>query len=253
MSEATILKIGGSVITDKTMECTINHEQLTRIAGALARQGGAPLLVIHGAGSCGHPEAKRHGLDHGLLPGQRRGIYSTHRSVMTLNEAVVRALRASGIEAIGIPPLAIACTEDGRLKSFDCRPLQMMMTAGLVPVLHGDVVMDCVRGAAILSGDQLLAYLAPQLQIPRVGLATDVPGVLHNGAVVPLLRPAMIPEITFHGSRNIDVTGGMLGKIRELAGLAALGIESHIFHVSRVGDFIDGRDHGGTTFRGDVT
>jgi len=38
----------------------------------------------------------------------------------------------------------------------------------------------------------------------------------------------------------------MRGKINELLELAQKGIESNIFHVSRTGDFLDGRDHGGT-------
>ncbi|MDD1672011.1 MAG: isopentenyl phosphate kinase family protein [Methanomicrobiales archaeon] len=251
MSEATILKIGGSVITDKTKDCTIDHGQLTWIAGALARHQGAPLLVIHGAGSCGHPEARRYGLERGLVPGEPCGIYETHRSVARLNEAVVGELRAAGIEAIGISPLAISCTEAGRLKSLEYRPLQLMMTAGLVPVLHGDVVMDLERGAAILSGDQLLVHLASLLHIRRVGLATDVPGVLHQGSVIPILRSSMVSGLAITGSRNTDVTGGMEGKIQELIRLASHGIESHIFHVSRLEDFMKGRAHGGTTIQGD--
>lgn len=253
MSEAIILKLGGSVITDKTRECTIDHGRLSWIAGVLAQHQGAPLLIIHGAGSCGHPEAQVYGLNRGLSPHEPAGVYATHRSVTHLNEAVVRELRAAGIEAIGVAPLAIGCTEDGRLKSLEYRPLQLMMTAGIVPVLHGDVVMDLKRGAAILSGDQILGHLAPLLNIRRVGLATDVPGVLEQGTVIRFLRPGMVSGLTLSGSRYTDVTGGMEGKIGELIGLASRGIESHIFHVSRLGDFIDGKDHGGTIIQGDAS
>jgi isopentenyl phosphate kinase len=50
---------------------------------------------------------------------------------------------------------------------------------------------------------------------------------------------------------HTDVTGGMRGKINELLGLADAGIGSDIFHVSRVGDFLSGNDHGGTKIKGD--
>ncbi len=46
------------------------------------------------------------------------------------------------------------------------------------------------------------------------------------------------------------MTGGMRGKVEELLRLSAQGIESHIFHVSRIGAFLDGKDHGGTVIGG---
>jgi isopentenyl phosphate kinase len=46
------------------------------------------------------------------------------------------------------------------------------------------------------------------------------------------------------------VTGGMEGKVRELLMLARNGTSSVIFHVDRIGDFLDGRPHGGTVVRG---
>jgi len=52
------------------------------------------------------------------------------------------------------------------------------------------------------------------------------------------------------GSRSTDVTGGMEGKLAELLALADAGIGSSIFHATRIGDFLDGRPHGGTTVEG---
>jgi isopentenyl phosphate kinase len=45
---------------------------------------------------------------------------------------------------------------------------------------------------------------------------------------------------------HTDVTGGMRGKMNELLGLAQAGIESEIFHVSRISDFLAGTSTGGT-------
>ena len=43
----------------------------------------------------------------------------------------------------------------------------------------------------------------------------------------------------------------MRGKVKELLDLAEGGIPSEIFHVSRIGDFLDAVPHGGTGVRGD--
>ena len=126
-----------------------------------------------------------------------------------------------------------------------------MLALGAVPVIHGDVVMDLSRGACIVSGDQLVRYLAAALRISRVGLATDVPGVLDGGRVVPEITRRTVTDLHIGDSMHTDVTGGMRGKIEELLGLADAGTGSDIFHVSRVADFLAGSDHGGTSVRGE--
>jgi isopentenyl phosphate kinase len=251
MSERLILKLGGSVITDKSADCAVNRAQLASVAGAIAgvRTGG--LLMIHGAGSCGHPEAKRYHLDQGASAGNTDGIFVTHRAVSGLNDAVVAALRKKGVAAVGIHPLHTGIADNGRLVGFECRHLEKMLMLGMVPVIHGDVVMDLSKGACIVSGDQLVRYLAVALRINRVGLATDVPGVLDGGVVVPAITRKTVPALQIGSSSHTDVTGGMRGKIDELLILADAGIRSDIFHVSRIPDFLAGSGHGGTIVRGD--
>jgi isopentenyl phosphate kinase len=141
--------------------------------------------------------------------------------------------------------------ENGRLIALEHRHLEKMLALGMVPVIHGDVVMDLTRGACIVSGDQLVRYLATVLRIPCVGLATDVPGVLDGDRVVPKITRGTVPALQIGSSKHTDVTGGMSGKLRELLELADAGIGSDIFHVSRVSDFLSGNDHGGTKVRGE--
>jgi isopentenyl phosphate kinase len=250
MSDRLILKLGGSVITDKSVDCAINRDQLVSIAGAIARARTDGIVVIHGAGSCGHPEAKRYNLDAGAVAGQTEGIYVTHRAVSRLNDEVVSTLRGQGVAAIGVHPLHTAVADNGRLVTFECRQLETMLELGMVPVIHGDVVMDLSRGACIVSGDQLVRYLAVGLAISRVGLATDVPGVLDGEMVVSEITRDTMPTLRIGNSMHTDVTGGMRGKINELLDLADAGIGSDIFHVSRLAEFLAGTPHGGTTVKG---
>jgi isopentenyl phosphate kinase len=112
--------------------------------------------------------------------------------------------------------------------------------------------MDLSRGACIVSGDQLVQYLAVGLGISRVGLATDVPGVLDGERVVPEIDRNTMPALRIGNSMHTDVTGGMRGKINELLELADAGIGSDIFHVSRVADFLAGAAHGGTIVKGNT-
>jgi isopentenyl phosphate kinase len=250
MSDRVLLKLGGSIITDKSKDCSINYDRLASVASMIAAADAGGMIIIHGAGSCGHPEAKRYRLDIGAVAGQTEGIYVTHRAVSILNEAVVDVLREKGVPAIGIHPLHLGVANEGRLVGFECRHLERMISLGMVPVIHGDVVMDLAKEACIVSGDQLARYLATGLKISRVGLATDVPGVLDGSHVVPEITRCSAPALQIGSSMHTDVTGGMRGKIDELLELADAGIGSDIFHVSRIGDFLNGNDHGGTRVRG---
>lgn len=247
MKERILLKLGGSVITDKSGDCTIRDAILKEIAGQLAGQRDREIILVHGAGSCGHPEAKRHHLDKGLDPTYKTGIFATHAAVKRLNDAVVDALRAEGTEAVGMHPLDAGVAENGRLLAFETRPVELLVHYGIIPVLHGDVVMDTMRGASIISGDQLISYIPRVMKIDRIGLATNVAGVLDGqGSVVPRINGKTVMSLAIGESEDTDVTGGMKGKIRELQMLARNGTESEIFHISRLSDFLDGKDHGGT-------
>ncbi|MEE9188865.1 MAG: hypothetical protein V3U36_05795, partial [Anaerolineales bacterium] len=75
----TLLKLGGSLITDKSRPRTLRLETLVRladeIASALQQRPSLRLIIGHGAGSYGHVSAKQHGTRQGVhTPNQWRGF-----------------------------------------------------------------------------------------------------------------------------------------------------------------------------------
>ncbi|MCQ8893708.1 MAG: isopentenyl phosphate kinase [Methanolinea sp.] len=252
MSDQILLKLGGSVLTDKGSPGVVDRAAMERIAKDLAAYAQGSLCIVHGAGSFGHPEAHRYGIAHGSQsPHVREGIALTHGAVCTLNGTLVGVLRGAGIPAIGIHPLGSAWASNGALVALETRPIAALMALGLVPVLHGDVVMDGTRGTTIVSGDQIVRFLAEKVPFTRVGLATDVPGVLGpDGRVIQEIGWDDGRVVHVGRSSYTDVTGGMGGKLRELQELAKKGTTSDIFHVSRLADFLEGRPHGGTSVKG---
>lgn len=255
MPESILLKLGGSVLTKKDREGVADRQCIARIAREIARHTGRRICLVHGAGSFGHPEAHRYGLARGEKGRDlAEGISRTHGAVCTLNAILVGALNEAGMNAVGIHPLGSAVARNGRLIALEVRPVCALMEIGVVPVIHGDVVVDEAEGVCIVSGDQIVRVLAGEIPFSRVGLATDVHGVLDaSGNVLREIGPRNSPGIVAGGSLHTDVTGGMRGKLREMLALAERGIESDIFHVSRLGDFLEGRPHGGTRIRGSNT
>lgn len=250
--QVVLLKLGGSIITDKGRTCTPRDDQIGQIASWISARWPLPLVLVHGAGSCGHPEAHRYGLSSGLSPGCAVGIPVTHEAVSRLNDAVVQALRRNGVPAIGVHPLHGMVADNGRLAKPDIRHLMEMVRNGILPVLHGDVVMDLSRGACIISGDQLVVFLSQALGAVKVGLATDVSGVMDGESVIPVITPHTVSDVPLGGSGHTDVTGGMQGKIQEMLSLALAGKNSEIFHVSMIPAFLDGKSTEGTKIRGNA-
>ncbi|HJK51619.1 MAG TPA: isopentenyl phosphate kinase [Methanocorpusculum sp.] len=247
MSEITVLKLGGSVVTKKSEAGVIDTARIRDLAAQIAPVAkSVPLVIVHGAGSCGHPEAKQYRIQEGVTKSNAEGIAVTHFAVRRLNEEFVSLLRAEGVDAVCMHPFCTSLAKDGRLVYSGEEQIKALLALGVVPVLHGDVVMDTVRGACIVSGDQIVPAMAKALCATRVGVATDVPGVLAGDQVVPVITRENVGAIDLGCSSNTDVTGGMRGKVEELLLLADAGIPSHLFHISRVMDFLQDRDHGGT-------
>ena len=250
MSEITVLKLGGSVVTKKAEAGVIDTARIRELASQIAPIAkSVPIIIVHGAGSCGHPEAKQYRIQEGVTTSNAKGIAVTHFAVRRLNEEFVAVLREEGVDAVCMHPFCTSLAKDGRLVYSGEEQIKALLALGVVPVLHGDVVMDTVRGACIVSGDQIVPAIATALGATRVGVATNVPGVLSGSTVIPVITRENVGAIDLGSSSSSDVTGGMRGKVEELLLLADAGIPSHLFHISRVMDFLEGQEHCGTIVR----
>ncbi|HJJ54950.1 MAG TPA: uridylate kinase, partial [Methanocorpusculum sp.] len=142
--------------------------------------------------------------------------------------------------AIPFPPCASSFACGKRLVYAGEKQIAALLKAGITPVLYGDTVMDEQQGACIVSGDQLVQYLARALNAGCVGLVTDVGGVLENGEIIAEITPETVGRIVFTEPGCADVTGGMRGKVDELLELAGAGISSRIFSMDGLADFLAG-------------
>ena len=155
-----ILKIGGSVITDKAKASCPRSQEIARIAMEVASSP-KDLVLVHGAGSFGHVPAKKYGLPEKF---SAEGLRETHSSVLKLNEMVIEALGRAGASPLPVNPLSCLLLKDGRIEKIELSPIREMLKRGIMPVLHGDVALDLTRGSGIVSGDQLVPYLARVLR-----------------------------------------------------------------------------------------
>jgi isopentenyl phosphate kinase len=244
-SPPVIVKLGGSVITRKKEVERLRPKVLRRLAQELAAAEGAPLVVLHGAGSFGHPGARKFGLalppEPGADPARRsRGASIVAAEVRRLHLAVLRELVAAGLSVASVPASTHAVNREGRLEHLDSAPFSACLEAGVTPVSFGDVVPDRSWGWSILSADTIAVALAAALRAGRVLFVSDVPGVLVSRSpgrpqVFPEITPAVVQGLRPHGS-GPDVTGGIRGKTEAMLAIAADGADAGLISGLKDGE-----------------
>lgn len=236
----TLVKLGGSLITEKGEDATARPRVIARLARELERSRDVlpgPLVVGHGSGSFGHPPAVRHGLREGLgSPGALEGLSLTQGRAARLHRIVADSLRDAGIPVFSVAPSSAAVGRDGRIVESFVAPCLLALEEGMVPVTYGDVLLDRTRGATIASTESVLAHLAERLPesgwpVRRAVWVGDTEGV-HDGEgeVIEVVRPGgEDPRLeAVGGSGAVDVTGGMAHRLETALDLARRGIPSWI-------------------------
>jgi isopentenyl phosphate kinase len=226
-----IVKVGGSVITRKDLEATPKPENMARIAGEISEVG-ERLILIHGAGSYGHPIAARYGLDQG---------FTGDRQLAGVAELKAKLAELSSLFLEALHPGSIITADKGRITRMGVGALRRLLNLGFTPVLHGDLVLDLTRGFSIVSGDQITSYLAVRLKPSIVVFGCDVDGVYtadpkrdRDARLIASLKAGDVETVSglegsAHGIR--DVTGGFTGKLREAALIAGSRIPVAIVNL----------------------
>jgi isopentenyl phosphate kinase len=223
-ADLTFLKLGGSLITDKSRPATPRPDRLARIAGEIAHwlsgEETGRLLIGHGSGSFGHVPASRHATRAGVRNvGDWAGFVEVWQAAADLNRLVLAALRTAGIPVMGFPPSAAVLAEGGRIATWPAAPIGSALAAGLVPVVHGDVAFDIAIGGTILSTETLFAHLAGELNPRRILIAGVEAGVWvdypQRSELIPNIDPIQAKErmAAIRGADDPDVTGGMRSKV----------------------------------------
>ncbi len=234
---------------------TVRTERLRRLAGELAAgalsaaASGEALIVGHGSGSFGHPEAQAAGLaggagGPGLEPVEDRlGIARTQAAAHELHRIVVRTLLEAGVPAWSQAPSSFLLAAGGRPRGVAPAPLAAALRRGMTPVTMGDVAMDDERCASIVSTESVFEFLAAAM--PDVGFVvcravwlgvTD--GILDlAGRRLPRIDSLTLPmaRAAAGDSAALDVTGGMEHRLTAAWRLARRGVESLIIDGRRPG------------------
>lgn len=235
-----LIKIGGSLITDKNKPFTVNQKALKIIAKEIKNvvsKTDKQLIIGHGAGSFAHLPAKKYNTINGAETEKDfLGMAKVCDAACNLNRIVVKELLKAGLPAVSFSPLSIFISEGFKMKSLSLEPFKQLLKTSVLPVVYGDVISDSQKGCTIFSTERVLGYLGLQLkkqgfEIEKIIHCGKTDGVYdQNGKTIPLINKENFEKHKkgLNGAGGIDVTGGMLHKVEESLKMAQKGVPALI-------------------------
>lgn len=265
-----LIKLGGSLITDKSGREAVRADVLARLAAELSEVADAfdgGLVLAHGSGSFGHVAATEAGWSSAGERPSNDALARTQDAAGRLHRVVVAALLEAGLKTFSLAPASLMVSSNGHLAGLNDAPLVQAIRNGLLPVLFGDVVLDSEQRARIYSTERVFLSIVPALlakgfEIPAAFWLGDTDGVLDEtgetiervdranaGRIVEGLRAGAQP-VGRGDQRGVrDVTGGMRHRLESALALARLGVPSWIFSGAvpgRLARAVDGERVPGT-------
>ncbi|MHA2249134.1 MAG: isopentenyl phosphate kinase [Candidatus Kariarchaeaceae archaeon] len=243
-----LLKIGGSILTDKQQSGIVNKDLINDICQVLKKlyDRNMKIALVTGVGSIGHQAVAKYSIhkgDDGSFT-RRLGLSDAQIQVNELRNTFLKALHSVGIPGIQFYTSNIASASKMRPVEFNLSSIEKFLKLGMVPVVSGDVVADDSMGFSVMSGDIAFLEIFKQWGVKTLVFGTDVKGIYsadpkvnQNAQLIQVLDTKMMKN-TIQGlteGTSVDVSGAMLGKYRSI--LALLEVDSTAkIHIIDLGD-----------------
>lgn len=249
--ELVLIKLGGSLITDKDKPYTARPEIMAQMAEQVSlirnKNPNLKLIIGNGAGSFAHQSAYKYNTINGFFSNEEKlGFCLVHQDALDLNLLLAKIFLQAGLPVVSLAPVTMVATDNKKLFKTNFNAMENCLQTGLIPLVFGDVILDKSINGTILSTDTLLAelakyfYLQHKFQIRLVN-AGNYPGVRdHNGQILSSITQANYSQIQhlLSKSESVDVTGGMAKKVEDFLAISSLGIDCWIIDGNIPGNLV---------------
>ena len=264
MKKMILLKIGGGVITDKSVHYGLREDVLKRLAREIGEANSklvdTDLIIGNGAGSFAHFSAHKYRTTEGFVDENSKiGMGWVRHDAVKLNQIVFEQLLLANVPVFSFSPSSLMSVQNGKTKRVFMDSMTDAIDKGMVPLVYGDVVVDSGKGCDVYSTekvfDELAKYFADKYEVRVIHISSE-DGVYKKGqaSVFNEINRVNFEEVKEHlgGSHGVDVSGGMLHKVEECLEMTKMGIVSQIVSGmvnNRVRDSILGKKVRGTTIK----
>ncbi|MHA1913407.1 MAG: isopentenyl phosphate kinase [Promethearchaeota archaeon] len=237
-NDIILLKLGGSLLTEKNNPLSI-REEVVKHAIQQIIDADEKIILIHGGGSFGHPIAKKYQISQGLnstISNQILGLSETHNAMINLNSYLVNQFLEKKYPILSIQPSSIYLKDSKTIIDNSIEVIETALDLDILPILYGDIILDKQGSFSIISGDQIIFELCKNLRryrVLKVIFATETDGIFikvkeSKGLVIELakkIHPNELESLDLADlGQKIDVTGGIIGKIDSIKKISELSI-----------------------------
>ena len=234
--EIILLKLGGSLLTDKNTPNSIRKE-IVKNAVQQIIDANEPLILIHGGGSFGHPLAKKYKIAKGKdisIKNQILGLTKTHQAMNNFNSFLVNLFIEKNYPVLSIQPSSIFIKDSNEISFQSIDIIESSLNLNILPILYGDIVLDKHQSFSIISGDQIIFELCEhlkQFQVSKVIFTMETDGIFiqdKDSSFPKLAKNVHARDLNSLNlaslEQKIDVTGGIEGKINFIKQICDLEI-----------------------------
>lgn len=244
-----LLKLGGSVITNKEKPLSARTKTIDNIVSKLKRID-EPIVIVHGGGSYGHYWSVKFGMHTKPAKYDNRGVAIVKKSMVDLNKIILDSFLKNKLNPYGLPPTDFVSGNKPIPKKI--KEIKKIASSGLIPITYGDALWYGKKKSYILSGDKIMTMLAKVLR-PRLSIfLLNVDGLFLDFKQKKLINDINDEKPSFTKISN-DVTGGMKRKVDEASKISKMGLKVFFTNGNkseRIINAIKRNKFEGTLFRG---
>lgn len=241
MAKLLLIKLGGSVITNKDRDFCARPRVILRLAKEIKlakKKFPGKIIIAHGSGSFGHSVAAKFKTNSGLTNSKSLvGLPLVANAAIQINRIVMEQFLKLKLPVVSFAPASMVFSNNKKLEQINSKPILKALEIGLLPVLYGDIIFDKKQGFCIFSSETILGVLVkeakPVFNDIEIIYCGNTNGIYDSiGETIPQISPKSFKKVKqfITGSNQTDVTGGMLHKVEESLMLAKEAIKTNIIN-----------------------
>ncbi len=244
-----LIKLGGSIITNKEKSCSPRKKSIDKIVRALKKID-EPIIVVHGGGSYGHYWSVKYNMHTKPANYNTHGISVVKNSMMELNKIILDSFLKNKLNPYCLPPTDFIFGNKPIIKKV--KEIEKIAKTDLIPITFGDALWFGTKKSYILSGDKIMSMLAKILKPRLCVFVLNVDGLYSDPKTKKLIHELKGEKPLIIKSSK-DVTGGMKRKVDEATKISKNGM--NVFFVNgnkpeRIVDAVKRKKFHGTLFKG---